>query len=259
MYVIILAAGQGTRLRPLTDKVPKSLVEVHGRTLLDWQIQTARLCGIRDIAVVRGYKREKVYRDEVIFFDNLRYDSTNMVASLWCAESVFNDGFIISYADIIYEPGVLKKLLSANNAINVVIDLGWKQYWEKRFDDIFSDAETLMLDDGKINNIGQKPQTMDQIQAQYIGLMSFLGDGVKSIRSAYEKLRKNSQSDNSNNADKIRFDNLFMTDLLQAIIDSGFPVHPVPIRRGWLEIDSLKDLEIARSSMEFQEGSLRIR
>lgn len=260
MKMIILAAGEGKRLRPYTNKVPKCLVEVAGRTILDWQIRVANACGIREIIVVRGYKREMVVRNGVIFFDNHRYASTNMVASLWKAESLFEDAFIVSYADIIYEKRILDSLICSKNPINIVVDLDWKEYWERRFENILCDAESLTLDAaGRIASIGQKPKSPEQIHGQYIGLMSFIGDGVRKAREIYENLRHNCESRSTQASAKVNFENLFMTDFLQIIIDSGFPAMSVPVHRGWVEIDSHRDLEVANRSIMHENGELKIK
>ena len=181
--MIILAAGQGVRLRPLTDTRPKCLVKVVGKPLLDWQLAVARSEGISDITIVRGYLREMVDRPGVSYFDNLEYRTTNMVETLWCAESVFGNGFVVSYGDIVYESRVLRKLLSADHPISVVVDQGWRSYWEKRFTNVLDDAETLEVNEsGKITSIGQEPSCISEIQGQYIGLTSFREDGVKALR-----------------------------------------------------------------------------
>ena len=125
MYFIVLAAGQGTRLRPLTNTRPKCLVNINGKSLLDWHMLVARRGGIKNIAIVRGYKREMIDEPHVTYFENMEYKTTNMVETLWCAESVFGDEFIVSYGDILYETRVLENLLSTNYAVGVVVDRGW--------------------------------------------------------------------------------------------------------------------------------------
>jgi choline kinase len=256
--MIILAAGEGKRLRPFTEDKPKCLVKISGKTILDWQIETAKACGIEEIVVVRGYRSEMISYANIKYFENVNYATTNMVASLWTAESVFEDAFIVSYADIIYEPEVLRALIASKTPINVVIDLGWKAYWKKRFENILSDAETLMIDEkGRIRNIGQKPISVDQIQGQYIGLMSFLNEGVSKVRETYEGLQ-NDRPPNHSATGKTDVNKLFMTDFIQAIIDSGFPVLPVFINRGWVEIDSANDIKIANECIKYQNNKLKI-
>ena len=214
MYIIILAAGQGTRLSPYTDKLPKCLVKVAGKTLLDWQLQTARQSNITDIAVVRGYMASAIDRSDVTYFENRAYADTNMVETLWCASSVFNEGFIVSYGAIIYEQSVLESLLSSNAAISVVVDICWKDYWEQRFDDVMSDAETLEINsDGTITSIGQKPGNINQINGQYIGLMIFRGSGVQVLRQVYENAKLSEFSDQFPLRGQRPFRQLYMTDI----------------------------------------------
>ena len=260
MDMIILAAGQGTRLRPLTDNVPKCLVEVNGKSILDWQLQVARQAGISNIAVIRGYRKEAIDRSGVIYFENPLYDKTNMVETVMCAETIFKDGFIISYGDVIYERSVLENLLAAENPINVVVDMDWQKYWEKRFENVLDDAETLQFDaEGKITSIGQKPVNIKEIDAQYIGLLSFRGSGVDAWRHVYAQARQEAASGRNPLRGQRPFNMLYMTDMLQGVIDYGFPMHPVPIHRGWVEIDSIKDLEIANQSFEIHGDDFRIR
>lgn len=260
MYLIILAAGQGTRLRPLTDTIPKCLVEINGRAILDWQLQAIRKVGITDIAVVRGYKKDTIDRNDILFFENPLFDSTNMVETLWCAESIFGDGFIMSYGDIIYEPSVLDSLLAAKQSVNVIVDMDWQMYWERRFENVLDDAETLQFDStGRITSIGQKPKSINEIGAQYIGLMSFKGEGVDAWRSVYAQAQYEAAQGRNPLRGQRPLNKLYMTDMLQGIIDSGFPIHGVPVRRGWLEIDSLKDLEIANQSIHPVKEGFRIR
>lgn len=258
MHMIILAAGQGTRLRPLTDNIPKCLVKVKEKTILDWQLQVARQAGITDIAVIRGYQKEAIDRTGVVYFENPLYDKTNMVETLMRAESVFKDGFIVSYGDIIYEKTVLESLLSADQPINVIVDMDWQKYWERRFDNILDDAETLQFDSaGRITTIGQKPKGIGEINAQYIGLMSFKGKGVDIWRSVYAKAKQEADSGRLPLRGQRPLNMLYMTDMLQGIIDLGYPIHHVPVHRGWVEVDSLKDLEIANQSIEITEENFR--
>ncbi len=258
-YLVILAAGRGARLRPLTDSRPKCLVEVGGRPLLDWQLSVAHAEGIHNIAVVRGYMKDRISRPGLTYFENAEYETTNMVETLWCAESVFDGGVVVSYGDIIYEPSVLERLLASDHEINVVVDCGWRPYWEQRFDDVLDDAETLLADEsGRITSIGQKPSSLRQVQGQYIGLMAFNAGGVEALRCAYRRAREEASEGHNPLRGQRPLRGLFMTDLLQGIIDSGFPVYQVPIHRGWLEIDSAKDLELAERSITLREGGFAV-
>ena len=250
MKVLILAAGQGTRLRPITDNVPKCLVEVGGKPILDRILEKFRKCGVadRDIVVVCGYKKdvlEERYRNtEIKFVFNEEYQNTNMVSSLMCAEGIFGseNELIISYGDIYYSEDVVKKILEASSDFNVVIDELWLDYWKERFDNPLDDAESLDFDsEGYLTDIGRKVDSLDLIKAQYIGLMKFKKEAIKKICTLYHE------------DIVINYPNywkMYFTDLLQLLIDKGNRLKAVPIQRGWYEIDSYSDMKIAEEHPE---------
>ena len=182
MNAVILAAGEGKRLRPLTNDKPKGLVEFLGKNILERQIDIFTECDITDISIVTGFKGEMIKFPQINYFQNLNYQITNMVETLFCAESRLNESTIVSYGDIIFEKSVLEKLISSDNEISVVIDLAWKEYWQERFSNPLDDAESLMLKDGYITDIGQKSHNLEQIQGQYIGLMKFQNQGIKKFK-----------------------------------------------------------------------------
>ena len=138
--MIILAAGQGTRLRPLTDTRPKCLVELRGQTLLDRLLCAARTVGIEDVVVVGGYRADQLHRSDLRVVLNPDYESTNMVSTLFCAEDLFAEGFILSYGDIAYSPAVLQALQADPSPVGVVVDRDWRRYWALRFSDPLSDG-----------------------------------------------------------------------------------------------------------------------
>ena len=119
MKVIILAAGQGTRLRPLTDDRPKCMVEVNGKSIIERQLAVMHTCGIKDedITIVAGYRgdvlQQKFQDTKMDIIINEDYETTNMVCSLMCARELMEsqDDIMISYGDIIYEETVLRSIL----------------------------------------------------------------------------------------------------------------------------------------------------
>ena len=121
---IILAAGSGSRLLPHTADVPKCLSPVAGHPILRYQIAALRHCGITDIVIVVGYKGDRI-RDcvdsSVTLVDNREFATTNSSYSLWLAREHLRDGFIHLNSDLLFEPAMLRALLSApaENAIVV--------------------------------------------------------------------------------------------------------------------------------------------
>ena len=99
--LVILAAGEGTRLRPLTDNIPKCMVPLEGKPLVKYQIETAREVGLIDIHVIGGYRHDVIDFDGITKHVNEAYASTNMVSSLFCAQTELNSDVIVGYGDIV--------------------------------------------------------------------------------------------------------------------------------------------------------------
>lgn len=240
MRIIILAAGKGTRLMPLTSDKPKCMVELNGKSLIEYQLDLFKKFNFSDINVVTGYLGEKIDFDVIKKFNNLRFDSSNMVATLFCANELFDgeDDILISYGDIAYNHKVLKAIEKSSERVNVVIDKNWRSYWQARMDDPLQDVETLKIgENGNIIELGKKPNTYEDIQGQYIGLIKIRKDVVKQVKNYYYTL------DQSAIYDGQTFDNMYMTSFLQMIADNIIPLSPVYIEGGWVEIDEPTDLE----------------
>lgn len=244
MKMIILAAGQGTRLRPLTNDKPKCMVEYQGKTIIDSVLQAAQECGIENIAVVDGYKKEVLESyladRHITFYTNEDFGTTNMVSTLFCAESFMDDDIVISYADIVYDKEILEKLMLSTDDFSVVIDKAWQELWKQRMDNPLEDAETLKIEQGNIIELGKKPNDYQDIQGQYIGLIKISKRVLQEIINFYHSL------DRSNEYDGKNFDNMYMTSFIQMIIDHLLDVKPVIIHGGWVEIDCVDDLSIVK-------------
>ena len=268
MRAILLGAGQGQRLRPLTEDRPKCMVEVGGLPLLRWQLHALREAGIDDIVVVRGWCRSRIAGPDFRTLDNPRWDSTNMVESLRCAIDELHGDVLIAYTDLLYRPEVIQAARSSSADVGVVVDLDWRRLWESRMEDPVSDAETLRMDShGRILEIGQKPKNLDEIQAQYTGLIRLSPAGCeifqRQLRRAVEADRAGENVFHSHR----RLDAAYMTDLLMGLIHREVPVMAVPIRGGWTEIDTPADLGVADqllsspewTSLRELEGAQRMR
>ena len=256
MKAIILAAGEGKRLRPLTNDRPKAMVKLFGMSLLERQIYTFRECGIEDIIVVTGYKDETIDFTNIKKYKNFDYASTNMVETLFCAENEMDEQIIISYGDIIFEKKVLTSLINSDEDYSVVIDKNWRKYWESRFTDPLIDAESLILDSmNNIIEIGQTTKNIDDIQGQYIGLMKFQGSGLKFLRNFYQKTKEKAKKSGENPLNpNIDFEKSYMTDFIQGLINAGCKIKAISINNGWLELDNNDDYRIYNEM--YKDGKL---
>lgn len=247
--MIILAAGMGQRLRPLTDDRPKCLVPLRGRAMLEWQIAAARRAGVENFTLVGGYRADRLSALGHEVIENTDYERSNMVESLWRARRVLAEGALISYGDIVCDERVIRAALECRDDIGVAVDLRWRSYWERRFADPLKDAESLRMDaDGRLLSVGQKTKTIEEIQAQFLGLIFFSAAGGKTALDWYQERCAQSEGARS----------LFMTDLLQGLINFGAAVQGIPVEGGWLEVDSPEDLRLAESLTRVEDGVLKI-
>lgn len=233
---IILAAGEGTRLRPYTENKPKCLVEVNGVSLLDRQLAVLNSAGIDEITLIGGYKSSMLNRKGIGLRLNADYAKTNMVWTLFSAESDLEGDILICYGDIVYSRDILLQLLKSDSDIAVTIDLEWESYWRARNENPLDDAETLKLDSkGQITEIGLKPNSVSEIQGQYMGLIKLSPEGVKIFKEAFDHGKTNGLVGKN-------VENAYMTDLLMSIIDAGYRVQSIPIQSPWVEVDTVSDL-----------------
>ena len=243
MKAIILAAGQGSRLRPLTDAKPKCLVELAGHSLLAHQLKVLSAEGITDIHVVGGYRSDLLDWPEFTLHLNERYLETNMVTTLFSAESVMtgDSDVIISYGDIVYEPRVLAAVKAVDAPVSLAVDCEWRRYWAARMDNPLCDAETLKLsDDGNVIELGKKPKSYTDIQGQYIGLLKIRADYARRLPAMWRAMDRNANYDGKD------YDNMYMTSFIQHLIDSGWEARAALIDNGWAEVDCAEDLAAAK-------------
>lgn len=238
MKAIILAAGVGSRLRPITDDKPKCLVELGGKSLLDFQLEVLRHEGVEDITLVAGYRAEQIERAGLRKLVNPNFRKTNMVATLFTARELLDgeEDVIVSYGDIIYESRVLTQLLACNDPLALTVDRQWFRYWKARMDDPLSDAETLRLEGRRVVELGKVPKSYEDIEGQYMGLFKVRADWVTQLVDVWDNL------DRYATYDRQSFDNMYMTSFIQNLINLGWYVGAVLVDNGWLEVDTVSDL-----------------
>ena len=242
MKLIILAAGQGQRLRPLTDNKPKCMVEFRGKAIISHILEVAKSFTLNKIIIIDGYKKEVLEsflsKENITFYTNSNFDNTNMVNTLFYSKDEFDDDIIISYSDIIYKKEVFEKIFNSTSDFSVIVDKKWEALWNLRMENPLTDAETMKIDESNnILELGKKPKNINEIQGQYIGLIKISKNILPKVIDFYENLDKNKIYDGKN------FDNMYMTSFIQLIIDNLFKAKAELIEGGWLEIDSLQDLD----------------
>ena len=257
---VILAAGQSQGLLPLTENLPKPMLDIKGKTILERQIEVLNACGVKDIAVVRGYKKEAIKLPNVRYYDNDDYATSSEVASLFAASKELGGPFLFLYGDILFERGHLEKLLKSPADISLLVDRAWgesyaqikanselKAPWEGR-----GAPDLVMLKDAQEagyrfvgadqpHGVARVGRTIDpkQAQGEFVGMAMFTQKGARTLTDVYGQLRETKASGAFHEAESLR--GASFTDLVQEVVDRGVDVQAVDVYKGWLEIDTFED------------------
>lgn len=233
MKAIILSAGQGRRLLPLTERIPKCMLAVQGQPLIKWQIDALTHCGIEDITVVVGFGADQLEArlDELAGPHRIRtlynpfYASSDNLVSCWVARIEMQEEFLLLNGDTLFEVAVLERLLAAPpHPVTLAIDC------KDRYDD---DDMKVIRDGERLVHVGKK-LPLDQVDAESIGMMTFRGDGPRLFRESLERALRNPQALKQ-----------WYLSLIDELANGGVVWTQSIEGLGWAEVDSPTDLERA--------------
>ena len=244
MKAIIVAAGPGSRLNPLTNERPKCLLEVGGKTILERALEALRENEINRIAVVRGYYSQLIGYPNITYYENPNYRENNILRSLVYAEREMDDDFVFSYSDIIFGSEIVAKLMNKTADIALTVDVNWKQRYQGRDLHPISEAELVKLENGQVVKIGKEVVRPDEAHGEFIGLAKFTKSGAESMRTAYHRIAEERPTAPFQHAASL--EKAYMTDMIQELVDNGSLVQSSDIEGGWMEIDTPQDLEEVR-------------
>ena len=237
MRAIILAAGMGSRLEKITEKVPKALVDVGGRPLLAHSISTLISEGITDFIIVTGHKAYKIreYVEEnfeeidVEYIHNNRYDETNNIYSLYLAIKEVNAPFYILNSDIIFHPGIFA-MIHFSEKKNLTISVDFRENLGKEEMKVKIDGERVTAISKKLN-----PSDSD---GEYIGI-------TKVTRRSEDPLIECVSETMDIHGKRVFYEHAF-----QRMIDKGYEInYSKTSGLPWTEIDTIEDLVFARKKV----------
>jgi len=248
MNAIILAAGEGSRLQPETTNIPKVMVKLFGKSLLEMQIDVFKKCGINDISVVTGYLADKITFPSINYFKNENYSSTAGNESLFCAKEKLQDSTIITYGDLVFEKAVIEQVIDFKGDIGIAVELDWKLHYGGRTLHPMSEADNVMFDkEGNILEIRKNIQKPNSKIGEFVGIVKLSKKGSSILLKKFYELQK-SHNGRFHNAPSLK--QAIIPDMIQELIDSEINVEPILILGKWCEVDTPQDLEIAQKIFE---------
>ena len=241
---LIVAAGLGSRLKDHTENTPKCMLDFGGKTLLQRQLSSYKKCGIDDISLVRGYKKNKIDYKDIKYFDNDDFKNNNILNSIFYAEEEINGNIIISYSDILFEPFVVQRALDSDHDISVVVDIDWRDYYIDRKEHPLTEAENVIFNsNNEVVKIGKIASEKEEVHGEFIGMIKLNHRGCEIFKQNFHRVKKFFWNKPFQRA-KV-FQKAYLTDMIQELVDIGVKVHCVIIERGWKEIDTVEDYKKA--------------
>jgi L-glutamine-phosphate cytidylyltransferase len=234
---IILAAGQGTRIRSVHGEHPKCLIEVDNTTILDHQLDALSMAGINDVAIVVGYEKEQIINhvmsrklphiQQIHFIENPAFAISNNVYSLWLAlEWVRGDSFIVLNADVIFDADILDMAVQSKAPISMIVDPLWRDETMK----VITHGDRVMQMSKKIPR--------EQFSGTYIGITVF----SKAIQARFfDKMNALISAGRVN-----EFFNVAVQELVDEDVHVGYTSTD---GRAWAEIDDPTDLNFAQQNV----------
>lgn len=253
LTAIIAAAGFEKDLLPLIQDQPKCLLDIKGKTILERQVGALNECNIKDIALVRGYKKQAIALPNIRYYDNDHYEKTGDLFSFFCAESEMNRRCLFLYGDIIFDTPIVQKLLKSQGDIALVVDMAWNDkqasHMQHKQDLVVlasppgKNYQYMMPEEcNRIIKIGQN-LPHEESHGEFIGLAMFSEKGIEILKQVYRKVQQPSHTGWVHEAQSVNHASL--TDLLQEILNAGHEIHSVPTYKGWLDVDSFEDYQNA--------------
>jgi len=248
LKVIILAAGMSSRLRTLTNDKPKCMLKLFNETLIERQIKIFNNYNINDITIVTGYMSEMIDIPDVNYVKNKNYETTNINESLFCALEPSSSPILVTYSDIVFEQKIIQQMLEFTGDVGLAVNLNWKKCYQNRNMHPLSEAENVLVENGKILQIRKNiSKSLENQQiGEFLGIMMLSSEHVKILLERYSYLKKNHVGDFHNSSS---LSNAYITDMLQEIINCGVTVNPIFTEGKWCEIDTPEDLKNAEKSI----------
>lgn len=248
MRAIIIGAGRGSRLRHLTDDIPKTMVPVLGRPMLDGILEALAAGGFarKDVIFICGYKAEVIQAayPDLTYVTNHDWENNNILGSLLVAEEFMKDGFVSTYADIVYRPEAVVDLVASARDLTLVSDTDWRRRYIGRSQHPETDAEKLRADGDRVVELSRRIAS-ERATGEFIGVMKASPAGAERLITAYHRARGAYAGREFREGRS--FERAYLIDLLAEMLGDGEPIHQVTTHGGYMEIDTLQDAASAES------------
>ena len=248
MKAIILSAGYGSRLGNFTKELPKSLVDINGKSIIKRQIETFRNNGIKDIIVIVGPNKDKFQLNDIEYVVDKNFHEHEQLGSLMVSNKHFQNDIVISFGDVIVDDNIMKQVIESTYDIGIAIDLKWEKNYENRTQHPKSEADLTLIRSNKLIKIKKNLDSVENHQlGEFLGIIKLSNIGSKKFLDVFERLNS---SHEGKFHDASSFQKAYLTDMIDELIQTNEDVNPIFIDGVWFEIDTPQDLEITEKRLK---------
>lgn len=232
---------------PLTEGIPKCFAPIGGRKILDWALEAFTDCGVERLAFIGGYQIDLVREQypQLAFFHNETWESNNILLSLFHAESAMEDGFICSYADILYRPSIVRRLMDSPADITLAVDTQWRDRYTARTLHPETDAEKVVFEGDHLVSV-RRDIPSHEAHGEYIGVARFSKDGARQLREHFHRIKTRYATGPFRSAPSLQ--KAYLIELYQEMLDHGVAMRVVPTEGDYMEIDTTEDYYLAQET-----------
>lgn len=245
MRPVLIGAGRGSRLEHRTEEIPKTLVHVMGRPMLEWILDALAEAGFtrKDVVYVCGYKKEVLQAryPEFTYVVNEDWENNNILESLVCARDYLGNGFLSSYTDIVYRGSAVKDAVASPHEKVLVCDTDWRRRYVHRANHPETDAEKMRADGDQVVELSRTIESA-QAEGEFIGVAKIGPQGAKEFLEAYEQAKATEKTLGDR-----PFKKAYLIHMWQWMIERGSVFHRVNTHGGYMELDTLEDLSMAET------------
>jgi phosphoenolpyruvate phosphomutase len=233
---VILGAAHGPELGALTEERPKCMLNVAGSPVLSHIVNTYRAAGVKDIVVVRGYRKEAVNLDNLDYFDNDDEQEPSDAYSLFRASEAIDGHCIISYGDVLFRKYIPQELMEVDADFAVIVDTNWRESRNRyRYADYVTCSEPnsrrSFCSNVKLLNVAGDIDPA-RIHGEWMGFLKVSKYGAAFLRRLLAQLFVNGPLQPS----------LDMGALMREIIKAGKEIRVLYTTGNWLDVDSVDDV-----------------
>ena len=245
MKIIFIAAGSSTRLGGLTEEIPKGLLKINNKSIIQIQLDLFKENKSDNVIIVTGPNNEKFNFTNILYLHDTDYKEHDVLGSLMVARDYFNDQLLTTYSDIVFDEKIAESMINFSGDIGIAVDLNWEINYEGRDQHPKNQADNVLIKNEKIIEIRKNISKCEKNEkiGEFIGLMKLSEKGAKLFLNKFLELEREHVG-KFHNADS--FKRAYLTDMLQELINSGMNVTPIYVSNQWCEIDTPQDLENAR-------------